>query len=162
MQSKLTNHFLITPMIYSKSTQFLFGSVFVNYLKYLKLPLIVNWTENISYISLKNFKWIIWSLHWILTGITTTGRSGPGNNGNENVLHTQSKSLKTGASPPYEVYWHTHNALWRCPWCDGYRRRKWTRGHEFKSSGRLMAFLHSTNTLGKVMNPNILPPAMGK
>ena len=23
-----------------------------------------------------------------------------------------------------------HN--WRCPWCNGYRRRKWTRRHEFK------------------------------
>ena len=45
----------------------------------------------------------------------------------------------------------------RCPWCNGYRHRKWTRRHEFKSWTT-----HSTNTLGKGMNPIILPPAMGK
>ncbi len=28
----------------------------------------------------------------------------------------------------------------RCPWCNGYRRRKWTRRHEFKSWTRLIAF----------------------
>ena len=44
----------------------------------------------------------------------------------------------------------------------GYRRRKWTRRHEFKSWTTLIAFSHSTNTLGKGMNPIILPPAMGK
>ena len=31
-----------------------------------------------------------------------------------------------------------------------------------KSWTRLIAFSHSTNTLGKNMNPIILPPAMGK
>ena len=56
--------------------------------------------------------------------------------------------------------------LWRCPWCNGYRRRKWTRWHEFKSWTRLIAFhialisnyciSHSTK------NPIILPPVMGK
>ena len=50
----------------------------------------------------------------------------------------------------------------RCPWCNGYRRRKWTRRHEFISWRKLIAFSHSTNTLGKGMNPIILPPAMGK
>ena len=29
---------------------------------------------------------------------------------------------------------------WRCPWCNGYRRRKWTRRDEFKSRTRLIAF----------------------
>ena len=33
---------------------------------------------------------------------------------------------------------------------------------EFKPWTRLTAFSHSTNTLGKGMNPIILPPAMGK
>ena len=28
----------------------------------------------------------------------------------------------------------------RCPWCNGYRHRNWTRRHEFKSSTRLIAF----------------------
>ena len=49
-----------------------------------------------------------------------------------------------------------------CLWCSRYRRRKWTQRHEFKSWMRLIAFSHSTNTLGKGMNPIILPPAMGK
>ena len=49
----------------------------------------------------------------------------------------------------------------RCPWCNGYRRRKWTRRHEFKS-WTTDYISHSTNTFGKGMNPIILPPAMGK
>ena len=48
----------------------------------------------------------------------------------------------------------------RCPWCNGYRRRNWTRRHEFKSWTDCIS--HSTSTLGKGMNPIILPPTMGK
>ena len=48
----------------------------------------------------------------------------------------------------------------RCPWCNGYRRRNWTRRHEFKSWTDCIS--HNTNTLGKGMNPIILPPVMGK
>ena len=40
--------------------------------------------------------------------------------------------------------------LWRCPWCNGYRRRKWTRRHEFKSWTRLIAFHIALILLGKV------------
>ena len=40
--------------------------------------------------------------------------------------------------------------LWRCPWCNGYRRRKWTRRHEFKSSTRLIAFHIALIPLGKI------------
>ena len=36
----------------------------------------------------------------------------------------------------------------RCPWCNGYRSRKWTRRHEFKSWTRLIAF--HIALLGKV------------
>ena len=43
------------------------------------------------------------------------------------------------------------------PWCNCYRRRKWTRRHEFKSSTRLIAFHLALISLGI-----ILPPAMGK
>ena len=39
---------------------------------------------------------------------------------------------------------------WRCPWCNGYSRRKWTRRHEFKSSTRLIAFHIALIPLGKV------------
>ena len=44
---------------------------------------------------------------------------------------------------------HTRH-LWRCPWCEGYRRRKWTRRHEFKSWTRLIAFHIALKPLGKV------------
>ena len=48
----------------------------------------------------------------------------------------------------------------RCSWSNGYRRRNWTQRHQFKSWTDCIS--HSTNTLGKGMNPIILPPTMGK
>ena len=42
------------------------------------------------------------------------------------------------------------SVMWRCPWCNGYRRRKWTRRHEFKSWTRLIAFHIALIPLGKV------------
>ena len=45
---------------------------------------------------------------------------------------------------PYE------KSLRRCPWCNGYRRRKWTRQHEFKTWRRLIAFHIALIPLGKV------------
>ena len=47
----------------------------------------------------------------------------------------------------------------RCPWCNGYRRRKWTRVQILDESDCISP---STNTIGKGMNPIILPSAMGK
>ena len=38
----------------------------------------------------------------------------------------------------------------RCTWCNGYRRWKWTRQHEFKSWTRLIAFHIALIPLGKV------------
>ena len=38
----------------------------------------------------------------------------------------------------------------RCPWCNGCRRRNWTRRHEFKSWTRLIAFHIALIPLGKV------------
>ena len=38
----------------------------------------------------------------------------------------------------------------RCPRCSRYRRRKWTRRHEFKSWTRLIAFHIALIPLGKV------------
>ena len=40
--------------------------------------------------------------------------------------------------------------LGRCPWCNGYRCRKWTQWHEFKSWTRLIAFHKALIPLGKV------------
>ena len=48
---------------------------------------------------------------------------------------------------------------WRCPWCHGYRHRKRTRVQILDETDCIS---HCTNTLGKGMNPIILPPAMGK
>ena len=41
-------------------------------------------------------------------------------------------------------------AAWRCPWCNGYRRWKWTRWNEFKSWTKLTAFHLVLIPLGKV------------
>ena len=38
----------------------------------------------------------------------------------------------------------------KCPWCNGYRRMKWTQQHEFKSWTRLIAFHIALIPLGKV------------
>ena len=38
----------------------------------------------------------------------------------------------------------------RCLWCNGYRRRKWTRRHEFKTWTRLVHFHIALISLGKV------------
>ena len=45
---------------------------------------------------------------------------------------------------------HIVKRTWRCPWCNCYRRRKWTRRHEFKSWTRLIAFHIALIPLGKV------------
>ena len=39
---------------------------------------------------------------------------------------------------------------WRCPWCNGYRHRIWTRQYEFNSWTRLIAFHIALIPLGKV------------
>ena len=59
----------------------------------------------------------------------------------------------------FQVLYNREEQKWRCPWCNGYRRRKWTRRYEFKSWTRLIAFHIALMPLGKVW---ILPPAMGK
>ena len=41
-------------------------------------------------------------------------------------------------------------------WCNGYHRRKWT-----QILDETDCISHSTNTLGKGINPIILPPAIG-
>ena len=38
----------------------------------------------------------------------------------------------------------------RCPWCNGYRRMKWTRRYEFKCWTRLIAFHIALIPLGKI------------
>ena len=38
-----------------------------------------------------------------------------------------------------DVVWWKY-IIMRCPWCNDYRRRKWTRRHEFKSWTKLIIF----------------------
>ena len=68
----------------------------------------------------------------------------------------------TGCSPEDLPEAMNDREGWWCPWCHGYRRRKWTRRHEFKSWTRLMAFHIALIPFEKGMNSIILPPARGK
>ena len=61
------------------------------------------------------------------------------NDKNNNVNGKYQKEYKT-----------RHDSLRRCPWCNGYRRRKWTRRHEFTSWTKLIAFHVALIPLGKV------------
>ena len=50
----------------------------------------------------------------------------------------------------------------RCPWCNGYRRRTMHTAKRVQILDETDCISHSTNTLGKGMNPIILPPVMDK
>ena len=50
----------------------------------------------------------------------------------------------------------------RCPWCNGYRCLKMNTVTQVQILDETDCISYSTNTLGKGMNPIILPPAMGK
>ena len=52
--------------------------------------------------------------------------------------------------PRSNTDWLRIISVLRCSWCNGYRRRKWTRRHEFKSWTRLIAFHIALIPLGKV------------
>ena len=49
-----------------------------------------------------------------------------------------------------EYYTKLQPFHWSCSWCNGYRRRKWTRWHEFKSWPKLITFHIALIPLGKV------------
>ena len=74
---------------------------------------------------------------------------------NENIAMERWKynyDYKTFINEPnVGIKWH-HKTLkrWMCSWCNGYRRRKWTRWQEFKSWSRLIAFHIALIPLGKV------------
>ena len=91
----------------------------------------------------------IWPIDRILLGTTTLGKRGPESDGNQRVLRIPQRSSITTASPPDCLMSYPH-ICWKCPWCNGYRRRKWTRRHEFKSWTRLIAFHIALIPLGKV------------
>ena len=67
----------------------------------------------------------------------------------EEIIETNDSFLVL--SNVYQVDgWKVTKLFWRCPWCNGYRRREWTRRHEFKSWTRLIAFHLALIPLGKV------------
>ena len=60
-------------------------------------------------------------------------------------------SLGTSSNPSRTItFLYGLIPKWMCPWCNGYRRRKWTRRHDFKSWTRLIAFHIALIPLGKV------------
>ena len=64
--------------------------------------------------------------------------------GKSQVLNGQ---VTNYTSADWSLYRIVH---WRCSWGNGYRRRKWTRRHEFKSWTRLITFHIALIPLGKV------------
>ena len=51
---------------------------------------------------------------------------------------------------------------WRCPLCNGYCRKEMDTATRVQILDQIDCISHSTNTLGKGMNPIILPPAMDR
>ena len=77
------------------------------------------------------------------------------------VLSWQSSMVRCSNMSQFSKYWvsiplsvsgmYGSEEIIKCwPWCNGYRRRKWTRRHEFKSWTRLIAFHIALIPLGKV------------
>ena len=82
---------------------------------------------------------------WCSTIVITAKKNGkPRRTMNYQHLTSQCKQ-ETHHTSPLSI-----KVPWRCPWCNGYRRRKWTRRHEFKSWMRLIAFHIALIPLGKV------------
>ena len=117
----------------------------------------------------------IWPIDRTLSGTTTSGQCGPGNDGNEGVLRIPQSFSITGTSPSdclmsylghslgegsipsaeVQSVYSTALADWsKCvykyEWCNCDRRWKWTRRHVFKSWTRLIAFHIALIPLGKV------------
>ena len=68
-------------------------------------------SSNCTHLGFNHSKWLnssIWPIDGILTDITTPGQSGPGSNGNEELLHSL-QSSRTGVSPSAAVYCLTLN-----------------------------------------------------
>ena len=59
-------------------------------------------------------------------------------------------TLNKDKSRRYHAKAITDTHYGKCPWCNGYRLRKWTRWHEFKSWTILIAFHIALIPLGKV------------
>ena len=93
-------------------------------------------------------------LDWTLSDATTLGHSGPGSDGNEDVLRISPSSSTNRTSPSDWLEPYLGHPLMvvlpLCRWCSRYRRRKGTRRYEFKSWTRLIAFHIALIPLRKV------------
>ena len=88
--------------------------------------------------------------YWFEPEIIKTGRSSHKMYSN-NILNFQESTIILNAHSK-KVWKHIicTSHIYTCPWYNGYHRRKWTRGHEFKSWTRLIAFHIALIPLGKV------------
>ena len=68
----------------------------------------------------------------------------------ESDYHYYSRYIQTNIFFWFEFSLDIFRNIPWCPWCNGYRRRKWIRRHEFKSWTRLIAFHIALIHLGKV------------
>ena len=71
-------------------------------------------------------------------------------------------NIKIFAKNEKELKASIHAIFRRCPWCNGYRRRGMDTAKRVQNLDEFDCISHSTNTLGKGMNPIILPPAKAK
>ena len=67
-----------------------------------------------------------------------------------NIGHSQNPENEYENTSQNIVSTYKEMYCWRCPWCNGYRRWKWIRRHEFKSWTRLITFHIALIPLGKV------------
>ena len=81
----------------------------------------------------------------ITTAKTTPGQRDPGSNSYEGVYPISSKLQYRSLTIICSLVLYPGH-----PWCNCYRRRKWTRRHEFKYRTRLIAFHIALIPLGKV------------
>ena len=93
-----------------------------------------------------NYNWCAWYSHQrIIKGTEGLGnKRTSGDHPNYSITEIGQDTEKSPGDLRKLTVTHTpvkdHQLTLRCPWCNGYRLREWTRQHEFKSWMRLIAF----------------------
>ena len=115
-----------------------------------------NWTEIILYyIYIYVYIYILMRQYILLAGLTTLNFEASRGSSNTKVLWYNETVCLWITIYIVESLVNSYRILvmrieFMCPWCNGYRRRNWTRRHEFKSWTRLIAFHIALIPLGKV------------
>ena len=78
------------------------------------------------------------------------------------TLGTVAQRIRKGIGTVGNWRKNQYHLVWRCPWSNGYRRRKWTWRHEFKSWTRPDCISHSIKYPWERYESNYSPSAMGK